>query len=65
MNWFESQIPNLYKKASLGSCSGCGIPYELYIKNSNVYSNISADRIDNKKCHSLDNIKLLCVSCNC
>jgi hypothetical protein len=57
-------MPNIFNKGCLGSCSGCILPYELYVKNSKVYSNITADRIDNNICHRIDNIKLLCDKCN-
>ena len=65
VNWFMKKLPNLFTKSSLGNCSSCGIPYELYIKNSKVYSNITADRINNNIGHSIDNCTLLCKDCNC
>ena len=65
IKWFNEQIPNLFKNLNLGCCNGCGLPFELYVKNSKVLSNITADRQDNLKGHTIDNIKLLCTQCNC
>jgi len=47
-----------------GLCSMCQNPFEVVLRNGNVVSNVSADRIDNKKCHLKTNCDLKCVKCN-
>lgn len=46
------------------TCSLCNVPFETEIKNCSVKSNISIDRIDNKKPHNKNNCRLICRECN-
>jgi len=57
-------IKNKFDKCK--TCQGCKKTMELYIDdNSNVKSNITVDRLDNKLAHIKGNIRLLCYQCNC
>jgi hypothetical protein len=46
-------------------CFRCGTHLYLYFKDGNTITNITADRIDCSLCHTLDNIRPCCRSCNC
>jgi hypothetical protein len=46
-------------------CPVCNEPLYIGFKDGNTYTNISADRVDNSLCHTLDNIRPCCRMCNC
>lgn len=45
-------------------CSLCRIPFETSLIKGTVKSNISIDRMNNKKPHTKDNCRLVCRLCN-
>jgi hypothetical protein len=61
LDYIKSQIN--YKK--LGYCKWCKDKYYIDIKNGNVNSNISFDRLNNSVCHSKNNLQVICSKCNC
>ena len=46
-------------------CNICKSSLEVVLKNGSITSNVSADRINNKICHTKKNCVLTCVQCNC
>ena len=46
-------------------CCECGCNLELEPDSAFLSSNITAQRVDNSQCHSLDNIIPMCRICNC
>ena len=46
------------------SCNRCGDCLTYEIENNRVSSNLSAQRLDNFRCHDIDNIVPFCVYCN-
>ena len=46
-------------------CTKCGDTFSCEVKGSKVSSNLTANRVDNRKPHYIDNIIPLCVNCNC
>lgn len=57
--WFKIQFRN-HK-----CCPLCGCLFEVSILEDNrVTSNITADRIDNIKPHTISNCRLMCTKCN-
>lgn len=46
-------------------CKFCSTPFEIYLDENNVKSNITFDRIDCSKAHTKDNLQMMCHSCNC
>ena len=57
--WFEE----IMKKEK--NCSSCMNKYYLYIKDGEIMSNVSVNRINNNMAHHLNNCELLCINCNC
>ena len=52
-------------KNGLGKmCCRCSRPFNIYVKNCNVYSDLTANRIDNEEAHHIDNIEYCCTTCN-
>lgn len=50
----------------LNSCCGCcGIDFDVGISEGNIYSNLSAQRLDCNQCHTKANCVAYCVKCNC
>lgn len=45
-------------------CCGCNLPFELFIDNGRVITNITCDRLDNKFAHLKNNCRLYCETCN-
>jgi 5-methylcytosine-specific restriction endonuclease McrA len=61
----ESCLTPEWLKAQYGkSCSGCGDCSTFEIKSNQVVNKITADRFEDGKNHSVDNIVSLCCSCN-
>jgi hypothetical protein len=60
LDYIKTQLN--YKK--LGCCKWCHQKYFIDIKDGNVSSNISFDRLNNSKCHSKDNLQVICSKCN-
>jgi len=58
IDWFVAEL--LKNK----ECKVCHTPYYGQIEDGKFISNISADRIDNKLCHTKENCRLMCVDCN-
>ena len=57
--WYENE------SCTNNCCYHCGCGFELGLDgNSNVFSNITFDRIDNSICHSKGNLVLSCLDCN-
>ena len=56
-NWF---FDNLDETCNICKCE---LTYKLH-GNGTITSNITADRINNNICHSIDNCKICCVRCN-
>eukprot|EP00438_Fugacium_kawagutii_P015581 Skav229714 [mRNA] locus=scaffold49:189255:192446:+ [translate_table: standard] len=50
----------------LNSCCGCcGKDFDVAISEGNIYSNLSAQRLDCNQCHTKTNCVAYCVKCNC
>lgn len=47
------------------SCSNCGEEFLIEKERGSIISNLTAQRLNNSRCHSKDNIKAFCVYCNC
>lgn len=58
-DWFKEMFQKQFQE-----CYRCKCQLEMNIHNGNVRSNITADRIDNSKCHTIDNCVLMCSACN-
>ena len=58
VEWFMNEIHKNKK------CSRCGSVFYFENFNGSLSSNLSANRKDNRLCHSKSNCELLCVSCN-
>ena len=45
-------------------CKYCHEPLEYELVDNNVYSNITANRINNMIGHEIDNCEICCIDCN-
>ena len=50
---------------ALSNCGSCGCHFYVKFKEGNAYSNITAQRLDNKSDHNLNNVAPWCNKCNC
>ena len=55
--WFMTKASN--------NCGSCGCHFYVKFKEGNAYSNITAQRLDNKSDHNLNNVAPWCNKCNC
>lgn len=47
-------------------CDKCSKNLEIYIDDNNrIISNLTINRLDNSKAHTIDNCNILCHNCNC
>ena len=66
----RSYVYNMYVNVEwldkcIGSkCGMCGCGFYCDVIDGNVDSNITAQRLNNKLSHTLDNIKPMCTYCN-
>ena len=54
--WFMKRLTN--------TCCNCGCRFEFEIKNGNLTSNMTAQRLDNEQPHHIDNCEAWCRGCN-
>ena len=54
--WFMKRLTN--------TCCKCGCRFEFEIKNGNLTSNMTAQRLDNEQPHHIDNCEAWCRGCN-
>jgi len=59
INWFYNNFDLNYQY-----CKYCDCRLLFELNNGNCYSNITFDRLDNDKCHSIDNLQIICNECN-
>ena len=57
-DWFITE----YEKND--KCKYCHEPLEYELVDNNVYSNITANRINNMVGHEIDNCEICCIDCN-
>lgn len=57
-------INDMFYDLTVQSCIVCHTPYETYIENGKVHSNLTVDRIDSSIAHTKNNCRLLCCQCN-
>lgn len=57
-------INDMFYDLEVQSCVVCHTPYETYIENGKVHSNLTVDRIDSSLAHTTNNCRLLCCQCN-
>ena len=57
-------ISNMYESLTVESCVVCHQPYQTYIENGKVKSNLTVDRINSSLAHTTDNSRLCCITCN-
>ena len=55
--WFIDNIKN--------QCNYCGCGFHIDIRNGNIMSNLTCQRVNNELTHTLDNIVPYCCRCNC
>ena len=46
-------------------CSRCGIEFSINLDKGSIYSNLTAQRINNEMCHIKSNCLAYCKRCNC
>ena len=62
----ENYVNTVWFRENLGKhCIYCNEIFECDTEEGNIKCNLTADRKDNRKCHSLDNIQPVCCHCNC
>ena len=49
----------------INQCNYCGCGFHSAIKNGNITTNLTAQRVLNSEPHTLDNIIAYCKRCNC
>jgi 5-methylcytosine-specific restriction endonuclease McrA len=57
--WIQSKIEECNNQ-----CKFCKKHMEIYITDATVHSNITVDRIDNSKAHTIKNSQICCLNCN-
>ena len=57
-------IGDMYANLTVDSCVVCHEPYQTYIENGKVKSNLTVDRIDSSLPHTKDNCRLCYHLCN-
>ena len=57
--WIQSKIEECNNQ-----CKFCKKYMEIYITDATVHSNITVDRIDNSKAHTIKNSQICCLNCN-
>ena len=57
VEWFIDNIRN--------QCNYCGCGFHLDIRNGNIMSNLTCQRVNNELTHTLENIVPYCCRCNC
>ena len=57
-------ISNMYESLTIESCVVCHQPYQTYIENGKVKSNLTVDRIESSTPHTATNCRLCCINCN-
>jgi hypothetical protein len=45
-------------------CCDCRDKFYFMVKNGDVLSNFTLDRLDNTKGHTLENVRCMCLDCN-
>ena len=48
-----------------GCCVKCGIEFSLKMIKGNIHTNLTAQRINNDICHTIENCIAYCKNCNC
>ena len=48
-----------------GCCVKCGIEFHLKMVKGNIQTNLTAQRINNNICHTIENCVAYCKNCNC
>ena len=62
----RNYVTNAWLKMAYGSCCGnCGDCLSYSVENGKIESNMTAQRIDNKVAHVIDNLLPFCNYCNC
>ena len=62
----RNYITRDWLKMAYGSCCGnCGDCLSYSVENGKIESNMTAQRIDNKVAHVIDNLLPFCNYCNC
>ena len=56
-NWLLDRVKS--------SCMNCGINFSLQIERGLIFSNLTAQRLQNKICHTKENCIAYCKMCNC
>jgi hypothetical protein len=56
--------PEWFKQFLASPCPKCNNTYNMHHDKYRFYADITANRLDNSLCHSLDNIEPCCSKCN-